>query len=401
MGVEDLRGLKILVISPNEWGDMRVSKHHYAAALAERGNEVFFLNPPDARAHLRFSIEDVAGVPGLYSVSYRPFVPFVIRFWSRPLFNVIAAAHARWLLERIGVTFDVVWCFDVNLYSDLRWFRAPLKIFHPVDQVSLRYQIDVAASADIVLSVSNEILRNLQRHNTPNLRVEHGLAPEFIAMAERRIEQDGYQKNEPLQVGYVGNLLMRYIDRGGLLRLIAGHSKIAFHFWGPRTPAESNVGSDGSSEAEAFVRALEGMPNVVLHGPQPTRLLVQQIADVDLLLMCYSISRDPNRGCNSHKILEYLSTGRVIVSNYVSDYSDKPGLIEMMGSSNDDMTELFAGVVSRIVDLNDRTHRRPRLAFALDNSYCQQIDRIASFASDVITQSRQHRAAASLPRRRW
>ena len=126
-------------------------------------------------------MEDVAGVPGLSTVTYRPFVPFVIRFRSRPIFNLIAAAHVRWLLRRIGVSFDVVWCFDANLYSDLRWFRAPLKIFHPVDQVSLPYQVDVAASADIVLSVSNEILRNLQRYDTPTLRVDHGLAPEFVA----------------------------------------------------------------------------------------------------------------------------------------------------------------------------------------------------------------------------
>jgi len=400
VSVDDFRGLKILVISPNAWGDMRVSKHHYAAALAERGNQVFFLNPPNARAQERFRIEDVAGVPGLRTVSYRPFVPFVIRFRSRPLFDLIVAAHVRWLLERIRVTFDVVWCFDVNIYSDLRWFRAPLKIFHPVDQVSLPYQIDVAASADVALSVSNEILRNLQKHDTPMLRVEHGLATEFVVLAERRMEQDCYRKGEPLRVGYVGNLLMQYIDRDVLLRLVAGHSEIEFHFWGARTSVESNLGSDESSTAVAFVRALEAMPNVVLHGPHPPSVLAQRISDVDLLLICYSVSRDPNRGCNSHKILEYLSTGRVIVSNHVSDYSDKPELIEMMRStSNNDMTELFDHVVARITDFNGMKRGRARLAFALDNSYSKQIDRIATFASSVIAQNKLNHVPASPARR--
>lgn len=374
---------------------MRVSKHHYAAALAQRGNRVFFLNPPNARARERFRIEGVAAVPGLSTVSYRPFVPFALRFRSRPLFDLIAAAHIRWLLDRIGVRFDVVWCFDVNLYSDLRWFRAPLKIFHPVDQISFPYQIDVAASADIALSVSNEILRNLQRHDTPTLRVEHGLAPEFVDVAERRLEHNGYRKNDPLRVGYVGNLLMPYIDREVLLRLIVGHSRIEFLFWGPRTSAESNVGSDDSAETKAFVRALEAMPNVVLHGPLPTSALAGRIGDVDLLLMCYSVSRDPNHGCNSHKILEYLSTGRVIVSNHVSDYADKPELIEMLEpASESDITELFDGVVARITELNDSTHGRARIAFALENSYSKQIDRIASFASDAVAHHSVNHARA-------
>lgn len=400
MSVEDLRGLNILVVSPNQWGDMRVSKHHYAVALAQRGNRVVFLNPPDTRANQRFRTEDVTGVPGLSTVTYRPFVPFGIRFRSRLLFDLIAAAHVRWLLYRIGVSFDVVWCFDVNLYSDLRLFRARLKIFHPVDQISLPYQIGVVKSADIALSVSNEILRNLKRHRTPMLRVEHGLAPEFVAMAQRRTERDGYRINDPLRVGYVGNLLMPYIDRDMLLQLVAGHPGIAFHFWGPRSPAESNVGSDGSAGTGAFIRALEAFPNAMLHGPLPPSVLAQRIGDVDLLLMCYSVSRDPNHGCNSHKLLEYLSTGRVIVSNHVSDYADKPGLIEMMEpASGRDITELFDDVIARITDLNNRASGRGRLAFALDNSYSKQIDRIASFAAEAAARSHEPRAAASLTRR--
>ena len=41
-----LRDRTILLVSPNEWGAMHVSKHHYALELAERGNRVIFLNPP-------------------------------------------------------------------------------------------------------------------------------------------------------------------------------------------------------------------------------------------------------------------------------------------------------------------------------------------------------------------
>jgi glycosyltransferase involved in cell wall biosynthesis len=385
VSIENLRGLNILVISPNEWGNMRVSKHHYAAALAHRGNRVFFLNPPNARARERLRIQRVEGIEGLSTITYRPYVPFVIRFRSRLVFNAIAAAHVRWLLKAIGVLFDVVWCFDVNLYSDLRWFRAPLKIFHPVDQVLLPYQIDVAASADVVISVSDEILRNMRKHDTPQLQVEHGLSSEFVDLAERRITETEFLRNDPIRVGYIGNLLMTYLDRDALLDIIARHERMEFNFWGPRSPHESNVGGEDSRESVAFIRTLESRPNVILHGPQPPADLAQQIGDMDVLLMCYAVARDPNRGCNSHKILEYMSTGRAIVANHVSDYVNKQGLIEMMpADGRETLAELFDDVIREIDRHNSPERRRKRLDYALDNSYSKQIDRIGSFAAEHV-----------------
>ena len=46
-----LRNKKVLVLSPQSWGKMRISKHHYALKLAALGNEVCFVNPPLDRSH--------------------------------------------------------------------------------------------------------------------------------------------------------------------------------------------------------------------------------------------------------------------------------------------------------------------------------------------------------------
>jgi glycosyltransferase involved in cell wall biosynthesis len=368
---------------------MRVSKHHYAAELAKRGNRVFFLNPPDAAAPERFSVSEVADEPGLSTITYRPFVPFAIRFRSRALFNRIAAAHVRWILRRTGVRFDIVWCFDVNLYADLRGFRAPVKIYHPMDQIVQPYQFDVAATADLVVSVSEEILRNVRHYPVPIVRIEHGLAPAFVSLAERRLRDHGYSPSRPLKVGYVGNLLMKFVDAVTILRLIAEHPDIEFHFWGPRIARESNVASSESPESAEFIRSLTESANVVLHGVLAPNILANELEQMDLLLMCYKILEDPNRGCNSHKILEYLSTGRAIVANRVSDYADRPGLLEMLPSAdNSQMSQLFAEVIANIDRLNALTSRRVRLEYALANSYASQIGRIEeSLASAIAAQS--------------
>lgn len=382
MSIENLTGLNILVVSPNEWGDMRVSKHNYAETLARRGNRVFFLNPPASKTRDRLVIEDVEDIPNLATVTYRPFVPYSLRFHSRGLFNAIARKHVAWLLKRIDVHFDVVWCFDLNLYSDLRWFEAPLKIFHPVDQVLLPHQIDMATHADLVFSVSDEILGSLREHRVPKLRIEHGVSAAFVSLAERRLLVREYVANRPIKVGYVGNLLMPYIDREAMLEVIERHPEIEFHLWGPREPKESNVGAN--EEGSSFICRLILQQNVILHGPKTPSEIAEKIGDVDVFLMCYSISRDPNRGCNSHKILEYMSTGRVIVANHVSDYAEQHSLIEMMPADGSrTLLEVFDMVIENIESHNAVDNRSRRLHRALDNSYPNQIDRIAAFRNSI------------------
>jgi len=364
---------------------MRVSKHHYAEALARRGNRVFYLNPPSSRARDRIRVEPVPEVPGLCTISYRPFVPYAIRFRSRFVFDHMVAAQVRWLLKRIGVQFDVVWCFESNLYSDLRVFRAPLKIFHPVDQISLPYQIAVAAHADVVISVSDSILAKVQQFGTPQLRIEHGIGPAFVDLAQRRLGEARYRPGSPLRAAYVGNLQMPYIDRVTMLDVVTSNTDVEFHLWGPRTSGESNLGTDSSGENAQFIARLEAQPNVFFHGIVPPSRLAAELEDADLLFMCYDVQRDPNRGCNSHKILEYLSTGRAIVANFVSDYASRRELIEMASKDGRrTVTDVFRGVVQEIASLNADARRRARVLHALSNSYEKQIDRIDCFVSENV-----------------
>ncbi len=44
--------------------------------------------------------------------------------------------------------------------------------------------------------------------------------------------------------------------------------------------------------------------------------------DLDGFFWCYDNDRDPNKGSNSHKIMEYLSTGKVVLSTLISTYTN-------------------------------------------------------------------------------
>lgn len=386
--IEKLKGLNILIVSPNSWGTMRLSKHHYAETLARRGNRVFFLNPPDAAAKTHWHLQPIPEVPGLSIITYRPFVPFVLRFRSRTLFNIVAAAHVRWILRRLDLHLDLVWCFDVNLYSDLRVFNARFNIFHPVDQIGLKYQREVASSADLVLSVSEEILQHVRAYGVPSRVIGHGLSTQFTSAARERLADLGYEQKKPVRVGYVGNLFMPYIDRATIRILIAQNPETVFHFWGPRAPDDSNVDASRSAEATDFVKFLNASANVQLHGVQHPDAIAGSLREMDLLLMCYSVLDDPNRGCNSHKILEYLSTGRTVVSNFVSDYAGRPDLIQMVSTRyNEALPGLFKEVVRNLNDLNSYERKKARIEYALDNSYERQLDRIKSIVGEIAGES--------------
>ena len=81
----------ILILSPQAWGNMLLAKHHYAIELAKRGNDVYFLNPPDNRhwslkkAKKRITIKPVVNHPNLFLVSQQLFFPYNIKFHSRNL----------------------------------------------------------------------------------------------------------------------------------------------------------------------------------------------------------------------------------------------------------------------------------------------------------------------------
>lgn len=366
----------ILVISPNEWGRMHVSKHHYALELARRGNTVYFLNPPRAELEEPVEVAPHPEVPGLHLVTYRPFFPLWIRFRLRPVFDALMRLQVRRLLGALGVGFDVVWSFETNLYSDLTWFRGGLTIYHPVDQVRDAHERRPAESADVLFSVSDEILSSFAGMDVPRFFVNHGVADVFIQEGRRLLGED-LPPFPPLRVGFVGNLLSNQLDREVFTRIVRENPAVEFHVWGPLRLEESNVAGVESPEVHEFVRFLESRANVVVRGVVPPGRLVREIPAMHAFLFCSDRRKDPYKGSNSHKILEYLSTGRVVVSSHLSAYERHPGLMEMLhDDSNAGLPELFADSMRGIAELDRPELRRRRIEFALAHSYARQIGRI-------------------------
>lgn len=359
-----LRGKSILLISPQKWDGQFVSKHHYARELAFKGNQVFFLGPPSKKGRVEIKPTNFENV---FVISHSFWFSRKIRFHFRDLFDILVKFHVKSLIKKIG-SIDLVWCFEPNLYKNLEWFGSETKIYHPVDYVEEKTQIQVGISADIIFSVAYNILDQFHDIETPSFFINHGLSNDFIQ--DCKVKQCA-----KISFAYIGNLMIRGLDRKSISEIILTHPEIEFDFYGSY-PVHSD---------DSFIDFLNVQPNCHLKGIKTTAELAQLLKSYSGFLMCYIPEMELNNGSNSHKILEYLSFGKVIIANKVLHYEQHRDLIQMSTQSNNsDYIELFQETVLNINKYNSEELFEKRRALAYENTYSNQIDRIEKHLNEVL-----------------
>jgi hypothetical protein len=372
-----LQGKKILLISPQPWGKMKVSKHHYAIELARRGNTVYFLNPPSPsvkRGEVRVSGE---AEKNLFLLDYRPTFPMRWKYRFPGIFNLFIRKDIPKLLHAIGGNPDIVWDFEPNRqFADLDLFNASIRIYHPVDATP--YIDGSTKNADMILSVSEVILDFFRNAPVPYHFINHGLGSSFSEMAKQRMQQlPSRDPSQPVRFGYVGNLIMRFIDHELFQDLIRQNPEVEFHIWGPYDTSALQVSPDDERRILGFVSFLQSQPNIRLYGLQSHDAILPVMKDLDGFFWCYDNDRDPNKVSNSHKIMEYLSTGKVVLSTLISTYTTlEDDRLIVMNRTREEFLERFREVVEQIDQFNSAPLMLARIKLALSNTYASQIQTI-------------------------
>lgn len=368
----------ILIISPQYWGKMYVSKHHYAVELARRNNNVYFLNPIDIKKSNRkeqIKINQVQEVANLFYVEHRLNFPFQLKFHAVSFFHFLMRFHVKKLLSVMNTKFDIVWSFDLGDFIPLKLIPARLHIFHPVDEPMNNTAILSARGADILFSTTNQIKNKYSRYPIPMYKIQHGLSDVFLTTCDKTKKTD-----DKIRVGMSGNLTRKDIDRTTLMKIVKSHPNIEFNLWGAYNSNNTNIGGGEDKETQIFINELHTYNNVCFHGPVLPEKLVEALHRMDAFLICYHPGNDPETGTNYHKVLEYLSVGKVIISSYVTEYADKRTLIEMPHErSNNNLSSLFAQVIQHIEFYNTDTKVNLRQQYAHSNTYCAQVNKIEAY----------------------
>lgn len=361
-----------MIISPERWGVNKLSKHNYALALAEKGNAVYFLNPPVSGLN-EIKTSSESGILLIdYSIRFRGTNRIQKIF---PTFaNVINQLEINRILKAIG-PIDIVWSFDSYRFQNLNLFGTVFKIFHPVDITPGYLNLQAAATAHVVLSVSNLILDRFRSTGTPSYFINHGLSQPFINSESPSTWLPG----NPIKCGYIGNLLSFALHDENLYKIVHDNPTVEFHFIGPIQ--SSNLGEYTSKN---LIDKLRVLTNVIFHGEKSPAEIAPLINGFDLFLICYHPEKvGKDLSSNSHKILEYLSTGKTVVSSYISTYASFPAdLIEMVEHSSE-LPDRFSQSVHFLEKLNISQRQLARKKFASQNSYPNHIATIEKIITEI------------------
>ena len=363
-----LHNKTILIISPEPWGQNFVSKHHYAVMLAKHKNIVYFLNPPSAYYKLH-----PTQYHNLYVVDYPPFLKG-LRYLPEALQRKTIRQKYKKIQQLAQCTFDVVWSFDNSVFYDFSALpESVLKISHIMD-VNQDFQTATAArTADICIGVTNVIRERLRQYNENSFKIQHGYTPQFITPY---LFPD---VKESIKAVYVGNLSIPFIDWEVISLTVSRNPQIAFFFVGPDGNSNLSEKSYHSAEKEA----VKALGNTYFVGSVPHYQIPSLLQQADVLLLCYQ-EKHFIQAANSHKLLEYLASGKVVVATYTDEYIKQRELLAM-SERNDDYPALFAEVINNLDKYDVQENQENRKQFALNNTYEKQLQRIESHIQYVIS----------------
>jgi hypothetical protein len=351
----------VLLISPEPWSHIFVSKHHYALELASRGYKVFFVNPPDPEHFPELTLTELPGNPNIVLVDYPGqlkglrYFPTFLRIKLNKLFL------AR--VEKLsGCVIDIVWNFENSRFFDMQFGANRLKIYHQVDLNQTFNLKETAQSADICFGTTDFICNAIRTFAGRVYKIHHGTAKNALDFPYKI----NAASSSPIIATYIGNLEIPYLDLNLMKSLVLSFPHIQFRFIGPYTV-----------KGNAF-RTLSTFSNVEWIGTQPADKIPSFLNDSDIFLVVYKEEYHNNQVASPHKFMEYFSSGRVIVATYTDEYKDKDDLLAM-SQRQEEYLQLFQEVTEHLASFNSQKLQENRKAFAEEHAYSRQVDKIISY----------------------
>jgi hypothetical protein len=243
-----MNGKVIVIISSESWGEVFVSKHHYAKYLSQ-DNKVYFLNPPSIKWRINhlFSIPIVLNKvdKNLIILNYGNPIPYLAKFpfsvQKRVYSQIIKTINSRFFSDE---KLDIVWSFDLKRFFNLQKWRAKRHIFHAVELIDhpfflkdAPYRHLIVKSADVVLSIADLISEQIEPWNSNIIKINHGIDLKNTKLSNPLPAIPGKNK---IKTGFVGNF-QKSFDFNLLRILSQNHQDVDFIMIGP--VSNSNLGS--------------------------------------------------------------------------------------------------------------------------------------------------------------
>ena len=360
----------VLIISPNFWGNIHITKHNYSLELHKLGANIFYLNPP-SRSFLGFMktteifenfkvIDFQLHIPG----RIKKYFPRLYYYYMSLIVKRISALAKNDIFLSIDFSRDLPFSLTKTNY-----FNAKHKIFFPVDNPHIDYINNSKNISDMYFSVSELALNMINKGNIYHYCLGHSVSSDFFS---NDIIINKYNSGS-VNIGYVGNLFMDNIDYDTIIKLVKENKGVNFHFIGPSEVRSQNNNLGIQQDNIKNIRILKAQNNTIFHGVLYKEKLIEFLRELDAMFLCYYEFGTHSAGpFNSHKILEFLALGKVVISNYFEDYNLYNNDLIFMPKKNHTSAQYikkFNHVVKDLHKFNKEFLMKKRSDFARKRTY--------------------------------
>ncbi len=307
---------------------------------------------------------------------FTPFaIPMIPRFQKQiASFNkTMLLFQIRFLIKRLKLENPILWVTvlvakDVAL--TLRKEGGKCLVYYCVDNtphypgVDHAYMIelenDLHRNADLALFVNHTLLEERKHFNPNTVYTGHGVDYDHFAKAQSRmlpVPEDIASIKGPI-AGYMGEINSLDIE---LLKYLAKENPgVSFVFIG---------------DIYADMDALSGLQNVHFLGKRPYEQLPAYLQCFDACCLYYKVETTFNNYRNPKKLLEYLATGKPVVSVSILEVEHFREYVSIAGSY-----EEYNICLRKALSSDPPAHREKRIRFAERQTW----DDVASGISEHI-----------------
>jgi len=378
-----LQGRDIVIVSPQYWGDVWVSKHWIAFELSRRLRTVFVEPPVWVGGVLRHpwrERKDLVRV--LKPVRRQGGQLNLLTPLLRP--RLLGGAKGTWervasTLGRMGIRAPVVINFGTN-HELVKRLQGAVTVYYCVDPpiTEAGHEHDEALTceaSDLIYSVSEIHRERLAAFcgQRPLHVIPHGYSFDHA----RRVAEDPAAtcppelRSLPRPIfGFVGSIHDAFVDVDRVERLAQARPDASIVLMGPYQ--NNPLGPDLSPES---LRRLRQLPNVHLLGPRHFLEVPRYVKYFDVCLVLVNLkdhAESSQTGKRTHfKWLVYLSMGKPVVAPMVHDAGPVASLVYLAADEPEYLEAL------RKATAENASCQAPRIAYASQFAFDKTLDSVS------------------------
>ena len=392
-----IEGYDIVCFGPGDWWSMNPSCTTHIMKRLSGQNRILYVNPfssdilgSAASGHKRgFGVRIVRKLKSITKYLKKPgknlyvFSPIFIPVQGKRCFdilnNVLLYLQLKSICKLVGIYKPILWLENIRAADMMDWFQQALTVYHVSDlfvadsytsssEFQLEREKHISKESDLLVCVSKELYSLKLKEWDCVHYLPHGVDFELFQNAAR--EGRGISEitgvSRPI-AGYFGTM--------------TAHNDIELlHYCAQKLPDVSFVlaGQITGGDYSGLTR----LPNVHILGRIPYEKIPQLCACFDVCMLQWKMS-EWIRNCNPLKMLEYMASGKPIVSVEIKEAMQYSDIVSVAHNK-----EQFCRLI-RWELLNDTPERaRSRVGVARKHSWEKHVEELSALITEALAKKR-------------